>query len=935
MSKIVFSNFLACLLMKIHLSFSIDLDNPSKAIPKTFIMDSLGTLGERIVTSAGDFNDDGIDDLIVGVPQTLVGGYVNAGRVYVIFGKTGGFEPLLDFPSVLTPSEGFYINGPTTNSRLGISMGLAGDVNNDGIDDIILGGVNRVFVIFGSRQTRGNINLDTLDPVDGFEVFGITILSPEVGFAGDFNKDGIDDFFIWTSSGFSSRPLAIILFGQNGLSSLDLDTFDFGSHGFIITTDENRNVRVQFFQSIGDINKDGVDDLLMSISFPDNGSIHEQTMILYGRSNRICCSNLDPFLSNLVGLAVVISSNLEENFGEGISSAGDINDDGIADFMISAPEADYDNRNSAGKVYVFYGKNGDFPPNLHTDTLSLNDGFYITGPESEELLGLKLSRVGDFNQDGIDDIIISASWANPNEKIKAGKVYVIYGRKGKFKNHIDLKNGLSKSEGFTIMGASPADRLGFYVSFGDFDHDEKPDLLLSINFPPTRTYILYNSCLLRGDCPEVCDPPFILSTDETSCVWTQPNGVMISISVIEVTHIKSLVSTSNEAQAVSTTSLILQNFIYSSSPSRLLYESLKTMQRFGRHLNVSYSPRLLYFFMINTDPPFLPFEINFAKMSPKLKETFEHSTLPYVFEKFQIHSNFMVNFWDNLFVILMLLGLMVFWNFVHWQSKWLRNQPRLCKVSQRFRIVTSSLLIGQIYEEFGEMVSMTILHFQTTKLEINSLTKALSVIVPLLCITFGLIFLIFHWRLIKKYQNKKKTVLEVSKEASHLDFSHLLHFQKSNQMVQVLYEDFKDISSYQQGFLLIITARNIFYYIIITCLIAFPNVQTFLLLMMQIGLLVFMGKKQPFKSRLAFTEHVLFELSLSIINFCWLILAIIPPSKEVGNEGSKLIHNLSEIILIINVAYSFLPLLFLGLKLFHSAFLLFKIILIKKKSVSI
>ncbi len=110
----------------------------------------------RSVSSAGDINGDGFDDLIVGAPFGDDGGDA-AGEAYVVFGSASGFgtvdgtgRSVIDLAS-LTPSQGFIIQGDPEHRAAGLSVSTAGDINGDGYDDLIVAeGNGYASIIFGS-----------------------------------------------------------------------------------------------------------------------------------------------------------------------------------------------------------------------------------------------------------------------------------------------------------------------------------------------------------------------------------------------------------------------------------------------------------------------------------------------------------------------------------------------------------------------------------------------------------------------------------------------------------------------------------------------------------------------------------------------------------------------------------------------------------------
>jgi hypothetical protein len=137
------------------------------------------------VSSAGDMNGDGFDDIIVGSNRT---------GSYVVFGKAGGFTAELDL-GTLNGANGFRI------SFGGTSVSAAGDVNGDDFDDVIIGGDRTAYVVFGKAAGfSSNLKASDLDGRNGFQIsdtapfpLGSRVV---VSGAGDVNGDGFDDLVI-------------------------------------------------------------------------------------------------------------------------------------------------------------------------------------------------------------------------------------------------------------------------------------------------------------------------------------------------------------------------------------------------------------------------------------------------------------------------------------------------------------------------------------------------------------------------------------------------------------------------------------------------------------------------------------------------------------------------------------------------------------------
>src|SRR5690606_1889480 len=133
-------------------------------------IEALSELGWHI-HNAGDINNDGVDDLIIGAPGASPNGQLMAGQSFIVFGSAIGFSSSFDL-STLDGTNGFIIDGLQANDLLGRSVSAAGDVNNDGIDDIIIGapgaGNGTSYVIFGKDTSVDghydiNFDLSTLD----------------------------------------------------------------------------------------------------------------------------------------------------------------------------------------------------------------------------------------------------------------------------------------------------------------------------------------------------------------------------------------------------------------------------------------------------------------------------------------------------------------------------------------------------------------------------------------------------------------------------------------------------------------------------------------------------------------------------------------------------------------------------------------------------
>ncbi len=409
------------------------------------------------VAALGDVNGDEVDDFAIGAKENDYNGNT-AGQVYVVFGRKEGFPSTLN----LAFADASFV-GEDMVDRAGFDVAGVGDVNHDGLNDILIGapddddgGTNagQCYLILGKEQGWAmRTNLADSDAsfvgessgnVAGFAVSGV----------GDVNGDFYDDFIIGAPWNEGRGQVYLILGKENGWEMrTPLADSDASFQGETGGSDAG-----WYVSGGGDYNGDGLCDIL--IGAPKWGGALGQAYVIFGKETgwamRTSLSESD---------ASYIGVESGEEVGWSLSDVGNVNGDEYDDILLGAP-GDQDIGSTADNSYLIYGREDGWQRGISATQATA----MFVGEESDDESGWNVSGAGDVNRDGYADFLIGAFRSSANG-FRSGKAYLYLGHSGDYEGSFDLSVPHA-----SYIAEFPGDEAGWSVSaLGDINGDDFQD----------------------------------------------------------------------------------------------------------------------------------------------------------------------------------------------------------------------------------------------------------------------------------------------------------------------------------------------------------------------------------------------------------------------------------------------------------------------------
>ena len=411
-----------------------------------------GALGTAVASA--DVNGDGYSDVLVSASDYNLG----EGRVYVFHGSDTG--PLTTADTTLS--------GSSAGMEFGGALASAGDVDQDGYDDVIIGapgyssGTGRAFVYHGSASGLTSATT-TLTGPSAASYFGESVSG-----VGDVNGDDHDDIVIGAGGAGSGAGRAYVYMGTpSGVYSFLV--------GILYGTSNS-----QFGQSVsgaGDVNGDDYDDVIVGASGYNGGE--GRASIHLGSGTGLTSAPATTLTGSATGTLYAFS----------VAGAGDVNGDGYDDVIIGEYEG-----GTGGLAYVHLGSASGIE-----DTAALT----LSGENPGDAFGYRVVGLSDVDGDGYDDVGIGASGYDAS----AGRSYV----------HLGSAGGLAATSTEAYTGATAGDQSWVIGAAGDVNGDGADDILVgSPAYSPGGLASLYLGIVLDVDGDEV--PARVDCDDEDAAV---------------------------------------------------------------------------------------------------------------------------------------------------------------------------------------------------------------------------------------------------------------------------------------------------------------------------------------------------------------------------------------------------------------------------------
>ncbi len=369
-------------------------------------------------------------------------------------------------------------NGPVLSDgdRFGSSIANIGDLNNDGISDIVVGaiyddagGITKGAIHVMLMNSNGSVSntVETNDntangPVlsDG-DRFGSSIAN-----IGDLNNDGISEIAVGAinddAGGINKGAIHVMFMNSNGSVSNTVETNDLTANGPVLSTFDYFGYSIA---NIGDLNADGISEIAVGAYYDDAGGTNRGAIhVMFMNSNGSVSNTVE--INDNTANGPVLSDG--DHFGYSIANIGDLNNDGISDIAVGAYYDDAGGTNRGAIHVMFMNSNGSVSNTIETNDLTANGPVLSDGVR----FGSSIANTGDLNNDGISDIAVGAYYDDAGGTNR-GAIHVMFmNSNGSVSNTVEINDNTANGP---VL--SNSDHFGSSIAnIGDLNNDGVGDI---------------------------------------------------------------------------------------------------------------------------------------------------------------------------------------------------------------------------------------------------------------------------------------------------------------------------------------------------------------------------------------------------------------------------------------------------------------------------
>ncbi len=378
------------------------------AADASYHAEAAGDFAGDSVAGVGDVDGDGFDDLLIGA-SLADSSATQTGAAYLVLGSAS--------PAGLgLGSAAARYGGEAYSDRAGAALAGVGDVNGDGLADLLVGApyydttvseTGAAYLVLGSASPA-SMDLGGASAI--YEGAGAwNLAGSALAGGGDVDGDGLDDLIIGAFANddvASNAGAAYLVLGSASPGDLRLSRAD-----AIFTGEAYWDYAGVSVAIAGDVDGDGLEDLLVGASGNDSaGSSAGAAYLVLG-----CAVPVD--LSLVAAAARYTGISAGDEAGSVVTGAGDVDGDGLDDFLVSAPDATVDST-ADGEIYLLLGA-------VTPASASLGSAAWDAyGESSRDYAGSSLAGLGDVDGDGLDDFLVGA-YGNDTAGSSAGRAYLV------------------------------------------------------------------------------------------------------------------------------------------------------------------------------------------------------------------------------------------------------------------------------------------------------------------------------------------------------------------------------------------------------------------------------------------------------------------------------------------------------------------------------